>query len=73
MRYNNRFFETRDDAKAFQKEHGGVFLSMTPRSHSSTKMEFHAEMMVALDARGEHVDPEKTPYCVAWNEREPED
>lgn len=68
MRYNNKFFQTEAEAKAFRKEHGGVLLHCTPRSHSSTKMEFHAEMMVAMDARGEQVDPEKTPYCVAWNE-----
>jgi len=27
-------------------------------------------MMVAWDARREAVDAEKTPYCVAWNERD---
>lgn len=68
--YTNKFFETEAEAKAFRKAHGGVLLSMTPRSHTSTKMEFHAEMLIAQDARGEIIDPEKTPYCVAWNVRE---
>ncbi len=69
MRYNNRFFATAAEAKAFKKEHGGVFMHMTNRSKWKTKMDFVAEMEVALDARGEVVDPEKTPYCVAWNEK----
>jgi len=68
MRYNNKFFETKEEAKAFQKQHGGVFYAITPRSRTETKLNFQAEMAVAYDARGERVDPEKTPFCVAWNE-----
>ena len=66
MRYNNRFFSTKDEAKAFQKKHGGAMYSSTPRSR--TKKDFQVEMAVALDARAEVIDPDKTPYCVAWNE-----
>ena len=68
MRYNNRFFKTKEEAVAFQKQHGGAIYSNAPRSRS--KMDFHVEMMVALDARHEVVDPSKTPWCVAWNEKE---
>ena len=70
MRYNNRFFETEAEAKAFKKSHGGVLRHMTKRSKTDTKMDFMAEMVVAMDARGERIDPEKTPYCVAWNEHD---
>lgn len=66
VRYNNRFFATREEAVAFQKEHGGVIYSHKPYSH--TKREFMLEIMVAFDARGEIVDENKTPFCVAWNE-----
>ena len=69
MRYNNKFFSTQEEAKAFQKQHGGVLLHVTPRSHFNTRRYFAAEMAVAYNARGEVVDKEKTPYCVAWNER----
>ena len=68
MRYNNRFFSTEAEAKAFRKQHGGALLHMTARSKSETKRNFYAEMAVAWDARREEIDPEKTPWCVAWNE-----
>jgi len=64
--YNNKFFERREDAVEFQKAHGGVLYSDTPRS--KTKRQFHAEMTVAFDARREIVKSSETPYCVAWNE-----
>lgn len=67
--YNNRFFATEQEAKAFKKQHGGVLIHVTPRSRLETRRNFSAEMAVAYDARGEVVDKEKTPYCVAWNER----
>lgn len=66
MTYNNKFFHTREEAKAFQKDHGGVIYSHTP--HSRTKRDFRAEMTVAFDARHEIVDINKTPWVVAWNE-----
>ena len=69
MKYNNRFFETEEEAKAFRKQHKcGAILHLTPRSRSTTKRDFYAEMAVAWDARREEVDPVKTPWCVAWNE-----
>lgn len=64
--YNNRFFKTREEAKAFQKENGGAIYSDTPKS--KTKRSFCAEMAVAFDARREVVNPNKTPWCVAWNQ-----
>ncbi len=66
MKYNNRFFPTREDAKAFQREHGGAMYSALPRSR--TKREFQDEIAVALDARNEIVSAIETPWCVAWNE-----
>lgn len=67
MKYNNKFFKTRDEAKQFQKEHGGALYSCTPKS--KTKRAFRTEMTVAFDARMEIVNPNETPYCVAWNEK----
>lgn len=64
--YNNKFFATKEEAKSFQKEHGGVLYSITPKS--KTKRAFRDEMAVAFDARQECVDINKTPYVVAWNE-----
>lgn len=68
MRYNNKFFGTKDEAKAFQKEHGGVIYSNIPRSR--TKSNYLVETWVAQDARGETVDPAVTPWVVAWNEHD---
>lgn len=67
MRYNNKFFKTREEAKQFQKDHGGVLYSYTPKS--KTKRAFRTEMVVAFDARQEIVNVNETPYCVAWNEK----
>lgn len=66
--YYNRFFKTREEAREFQKENGGVLYSNTPKSR--TKKNFRAEMAVAFDARREVVDGNATPYCVAWNSTE---
>lgn len=68
MRYNNKFFKMKEEAKEFQKKHGGALYSNTPRS--KTKRSFRTEMAVAFDARMEVVDGNKTPYCVAWNEND---
>ena len=69
MRYCNKFFETETEAKAFQKSHGGQLIAIKPKSRKETRAAFAAEMMVAYDARGEVVDKDVTPFCVAWNER----
>lgn len=66
--YNNRFFATKEEALAFRKQHGGRLISLSPKSRKETRMDFQAEMAVAWDARGEVIDKEATPYCVAWNE-----
>ena len=67
MRYNNKFFKTEEEAKAFREEHKyGELLHFNPRSRYKTRR--HAEMAVAWDARREEIDPEVTPWCVAWNE-----
>ena len=63
--YDNKFFRTRGEAQAFQKEYGGAIYSCTPRS--KTKRAYCAEMTIAFDARREIVDINKTPWCVAWN------
>jgi hypothetical protein len=68
MKYNNKFFSTESEAKAFQKSHGGRLIALKPNSRKATRGEFACEMMVAFDARGEVIDKDATPFCVAWNE-----
>lgn len=53
--YYNRFFKTLEEAKAFQRIHGGALYSNAP--HSRTKQDYKAEMAVALDARQEVIRP----------------
>lgn len=68
MRYDNKFFATKEEAQDFKrrKKYGRlVCFGKTLK----TRIDFYAEMSVAEDARGEYIDPEKTPYCVAWNVR----
>lgn len=65
--YNNKFFATKEEAKDFQKSHGGVLMHYTAQMRKEKKLDFLAEIAVALDARGEVIDKEKTPFCVAWN------
>ena len=68
MIYNNHFFKTEAEAKAFKKEHGGVLLKWNPRASFNKKADYLAEVAVAYDARGERIDPSEYPFCVAWNE-----
>lgn len=68
--FNNKFFKTEEEAKAFKKSHGGTLIAIKPKSRKATRGAFAAEMMVAYDGRGEVVDPNETPFCVAWNERD---
>ena len=70
MVYNNKFFETKEEAQKFKKEKGyGIIYSGA--KHSKTKHQFTIETLIAFDARGEVIDPKKTPWCVAWNESHP--
>ena len=69
MVYNNRFFKTLDEAKVFQKEHGGRLIEW-PKRRCKRMHEFEVEMAVAWDARMEIVDPTVLSFCVAWNEKE---
>ena len=68
MKFNNKFFATKEEAKEFQKEFGGVMYSYVPRSR--TKHSFDVEWATAWNRRMEVVDPAVTPWCVAWNEHE---
>ena len=71
MRYNNKFFTTEAEAKTFKKERGGgVLLKWNPNGRKEKKLDFLAECAVALDARMEAVNPDETPFCVAWNEHD---
>ena len=63
----NKFFKTREEAKAFQAEHGGEIYSCTPRS--KTKTSYNKQMGIAFDARRELVKMNETPWCVCWEEQ----
>lgn len=63
--FNNKFFDTKEAAKAFQKQNKRGKLLVYKKSRPGC---FEAEIMVAAQRRGEVVFPEETPYCVAWNE-----
>lgn len=66
--FNNKFFSTKEAAKAFQKQNKrGKLLVYNPLDKKS-RPAFEAELIVAAQRRGEVVFPEETPYCVAWNE-----
>ena len=61
MRYNGRWFKTEEEAKAFQKEHGGALYKNTPRSRTKRDHEI-ASMTFGFD-------PDEYPYSVNWNSR----
>ena len=69
MKYDNMFFETVEDAKSYMRENKckGVLIELKPRCRKNTRYWFEYEMTVALNARGEKVDPAVTPVCLAWN------
>lgn len=64
MMYMCKFFKTKDEAKAFQKEHGyGVMYSR--EKGSRTKSSYQVEAAIhGLDEK----QVAETPYAVAWNE-----
>ena len=60
-----RFFATEEEAKTFQKEHGGVMYRNVPRSR--TKQSYMTELWYGDEPA--YWATEK-PYCIAWNEIE---
>lgn len=62
--YMNKFFKTKEEAKAFQKEHGGALYSNAKGSRTKRDYQTEAAMMEKTEAfREEH------PYVVAWNQK----
>ena len=49
--YCNKFFKTEDEAKAFQKSHGGALYKNVKRSHTRESYRVEAAMAGRLDAR----------------------
>lgn len=66
MKYRNKFFKTKEEAIAFQKEHGGALYSNA--KYSKTKMKYMAEALGVAGLNRESIN--KYPFCVAWNEVE---
>lgn len=62
MLYAHKFFKTKEDAKAFQKKHGGAFYSNAPGSR--TKRDYLTEAAMAEMTEKQR---EERPFCVAWN------
>lgn len=64
--YCNKFFKTEDEAKAFQKSHGGALYKNVKRSH--TRKSYRVEAAMAVQGGWMHgTDLDAHPYCVAWN------
>ena len=59
-------FKTKEDAKRFMKEHGGMLTTreLTP---SGRKPSSYKDYMFAVNLGG--LDQKKYPYCVQWNQR----
>lgn len=64
--YCNKFFKTEDEAKAFQKSHGGALYKNIKRSR--TRESYRVEAIMAVQGGWMHsTDADTHPYCVAWN------
>lgn len=64
--YCNKFFETQEEALAFQRSHGGALYKNIKRSR--TKESYRVEAMMAIDGGWlRSADIETHPYCVAWS------
>lgn len=62
MLYAHKFFKTKEDAKAFQKKHGGALYSNAPGSR--TKRDYLTEAAMAEMTEKQR---EERPFCVARN------
>lgn len=58
-------FKTEAEAKAWQKDHGGLLTKAYTKS--GRKSSTYTEYMYAVHLGG--LDEKKYPYCVQWNER----
>lgn len=56
-------FKTKEEAKKFQKEHGGMLTYA--RTESGRKSSTYTDYMFAVKLGG--LNEEKYPYCVQWN------
>lgn len=62
--YKNKFFKTKEEAKAFQKSNGGALYSNVKGSR--TKQYYMDELLVLERFDEEFIN--EHPYVVAWNE-----
>lgn len=62
MLYAHKFFKTKENAKAFQRKHGGALYSNAPGSR--TKRDYITEAAMAGMTEKQRED---RPFCVAWN------
>lgn len=62
MLYAHKFFKTQEEARAFQREHGGALYSGLPGSH--TRKDYAVEAAMAEMTEKQRED---CPFCVAWN------
>ena len=62
MLYAHKFFKTKENAKAFQRKHGGALYSNAPGSR--TKRDYLTEAAMAEMTEKQR---EERPFCVAWN------
>ena len=60
-----RGFKTKEEAKAYQKEHGGYLTYQYTKN--GRKSASHDDYMLAVWFGG--LDAEKYPYCLQWSNR----
>lgn len=65
MKYCNQFFKTKEEAKAFQKQHGYGALYSNEKG-SRTKKAYATELRVRGSWNDEFINT--YPFVVAWNE-----
>ena len=63
--FKNQFFKTKEDAKKFQKEHGGAFYSND--KNSRTKKEYRTELAILCPPDSEQFSKDY-PFVIAWTE-----
>ena len=62
--YCNKFFKTEDEAKAFQKSHGGALYKNVKRGR--TRESYRVEAIMAVQGGWmRSTDVDTHPYCVA--------
>lgn len=66
--YRQKFFATKQEARAFQKKNGGALYSVKAKNRD-TRTDYFVEAALLFTRTGEEINPKEFPYCIAWNEQ----